>query len=355
MSGAKSLDDFDQVIVDRYLKGESGVRLAADLGVSRTYVNRVLKQAGIPKRRQPTIWSMSPEMRDQIIRAHDAGLSGSATAYLAGVDVALVYLVWRSESLQRQQTQRRAVRKGAPGRPPLPAMIGGRRVSPEVRDKWIETQYRDGLSMERIGTGVGLSRTWIGNILRSRGVPIRPPVKYQKLTEGQQEAAVARYAEGVSLEKVAAEFGVAPATIGECLKRHGQQPRTEKKWVRKLNPEQEADLVALYVSGEAIENLERRFQVNEGTILATVRRARERTRTPGKPGREVTSEQAVEITRRYKRGEPVRVIALDYQIARNRVIEIAVAGGAEPRKKRRAKGTVKRRGGRKDPNRQEWA
>lgn len=352
MSGDGKLTELDRAIVARYVAGASVARLVTDLGVARSRVNRVLKLAGIPRRKEPTLWAMPPAMRARIIRAHESDLTGPEVADLVGVDQSLVYRVWKSEGLQRRQPRRSGGRK-LPARKKTPVHVEGqrRKLPQEARDAWIETQYRDGLSMQQVADQVGVSRSTVAKVLRARGVPSRPPVRPQKLSGPEQAAVAARYRDGASLEAVAAEFGVAQETVLNILKRQGQPTRTEKKFSRKLPPEKEADLVARYVAGEPVETLAVAFGVNQGTVVGAVRRAGKAARKPGKPGREVTPEQAADITHRYQAWEAVSHIALDYGIARNRVTQIAVEGGAQPRKKRRAKGTVKRRGGKRDPKR----
>lgn len=120
-----SLTSLDELIVSRYMSGESVTRLTVGLGVSRAHVRRALKRAAVPRRSEPTLSSMPPGMRARIIRAHKEGLTGPEAANLVSVDRALVYQVWKDEGLQRRQP-RKATRTTSGSNP----RNASRRLSP---------------------------------------------------------------------------------------------------------------------------------------------------------------------------------------------------------------------------------
>ena len=72
--------------MDRYRAGDSNIRLSADLGLSRRYINRVLTQYGFPRRKNPDFFDLPAGVRKQVVAAHSQGMSATDVERVLAVD-----------------------------------------------------------------------------------------------------------------------------------------------------------------------------------------------------------------------------------------------------------------------------
>lgn len=342
--------ELDRDVVDRYAAGATTLQIANELGISRREVNAILKRCGVSRRPPVTAFNLPTHTRDRVIRLHAQHMPATEVSRITGLDPLLIRQVWQSVGLP---TRVRA--RNAPKQEPAKTSKISRRPdrmpkdSRAYRDWWIVSHYQDGESTQTIASALGIGRGTVRQVLATHGVQMRPARKPRKLSNSQELDLVQARTGGATIDALAGQFGVSVATVRDILHRH--QVPARASGARKLAPDQERDVVKQYRAGTSTTVLAEQFGVAERTVLATIRRDGQKTRPPGKPGKKLTKAQEREVAARYVTGQPVKSIAADCGISRQRVSRIAEKLGVPPRKKRRAPGTVKRRGGKRDPRR----
>lgn len=87
-------------IAARYDSGESSIALAHRTGLSRPQINRILKDAGVPRRPQPNIATLPKNTRGWIVKLSVAGWPTRTIAQELGLEINLVRDVLRLEGIE---------------------------------------------------------------------------------------------------------------------------------------------------------------------------------------------------------------------------------------------------------------
>lgn len=278
-----------------------------------------------------------------IVTAVQAGVKQAQVAHISGLSKAQVS---------------RVARGGTSGRSPLPAATYLVHTLPAEE---IIRRYESGDSATQIGASYGCSNTTILHILRDHGVARRKGHRTELPVTNKELAR--RYVEEKALiQDLAAEFGVAPATISERLADAGVVVPIGKRRIDlpvpeilrrydegepvnalaraygvsspaiyyrlhehgralrfpRTTPEQRRSAVALYQTGLSDAAVAEKLKMSRTTVRKAIQEAGVKRPTPEELARAHLESTAMqEIVRRRRAGESVRVLALEYGIPRN--------------------------------------
>ena len=128
----------------------------------------------------------------------------------------------------------------------------------------IVRMYRGGCSSGEIGKSFGVGNRTIIRLLRARGVEIRQIGQTtKKLDQDQELDVVAKYLDGFSTTVLATEYSVSAPTIARILKNYNiHRPTTAKK----LNYDEKLEIAKKYLEGCAKEILATQYGVSYSTI-----------------------------------------------------------------------------------------
>jgi DNA invertase Pin-like site-specific DNA recombinase len=186
---------------------------------------------------------------------------------------------------------------------------GPRSLSADREDEACR-RYQAGETCQEIGSDLGVSRRTIARVLSDHGIERRPPtqpnLKLRKLTPEQEAEMCRRYEAGEAGEALAGEFGISGPVFYRVLKRNGVEMRHQNS-SDPITPEQEAEIVRRYLAGEKSGPLSEEFGIENGTVYRVLKR----NDVDPIHVHPYTEAQESEVCRRYEAGDEIGVIARD--------------------------------------------
>src|SRR5947209_1873680 len=151
------------------------------------------------------------------------------------------------------------------------------RVPRETEDAMIAA-YLDGATQEEVAAQFGCSRDTCIRVLQRRGIKARSiseamtaSDKVRRTPKELEDAMVAAYLAGATLEQAAAQFGYSATACQTALKRRGITPRTLSEASR-IPREHEDIIIELYLAGVTLEEAAARFGYSPGTVINVLKR-----------------------------------------------------------------------------------
>jgi Mor family transcriptional regulator len=197
-----------------------------------------------------------------------------------------------------------------------------------AREKLI-ADFRAGIPEEQLPAEYGFTPGYVRAILRAAGHPKprrRAPVPAKIL---KRNVKIVELADTLPLEEIAAKFNISAARVGQIVEHDSGVGRQRIKGER-----QQARNMELYVRhklGEAIADLAGEFGVQEVWVRKVIKRvAAKLGETPRREDARIGPFESSpqirkrnrEIARRYRAGEAVRDLAVEFKLARVSIYKI---------------------------------
>jgi hypothetical protein len=123
---------------------------------------------------------------------------------------------------------------------------------------------KDRLSMQQVAATYGVNRKTIRKVLSRRGVVVRPPAETRrKLSAAQEGELCARYLRGEKAENLSKMYGLCASHIREIVQRKGHATRRNKKQLSCLELK---EAFAAYEGGELIEVIAEGLGMSRSTL-----------------------------------------------------------------------------------------
>jgi DNA-binding CsgD family transcriptional regulator len=123
--------------------------------------------------------------------------------------------------------------------------------------------YQGGASTYEVAEHYAVSRTAIKMLLRRQGISIRRPGRPSLPPDLAEERVCILRLEGVRLSDIARRMGLGTGTVSEILVRSGLHTRLKRgensTARRKIKPEQEPELIQLYLEGATLAQLAEKY------------------------------------------------------------------------------------------------
>lgn len=141
----------------------------------------------------------------------------------------------------------------------------------------------------------------------------------------QEKEIVQLYLDGNSLKSLAKRYGTGPSTIAKTLSYCGVIIRSTRP--RALSTEQGKEISQLYLNGNSLRTLGKRYGVSSATIANTLSRHGTATR----PVQAFSNEQEKEIARQYRAGLCSKELARKYKVDPSTITGVLSRQGVEGR------------------------
>lgn len=190
----------DQIIIERYKKGELVSAIASSLGLSVAGIHKVVRRYDVPRRDAPPI---SREKAQEIISRYEAGEGMTSILTTCDVTKSTLYNVLRRAGVDKHQKMGKA--------------------TPE-QEVEIARRYRAGESPDALAPEFKVERMTIYNILKRQGVPPRNPITV--LDARERDAVAEMCLSGNVSEAVAEAFDIGKSTVSTILRERGINLKT---------------------------------------------------------------------------------------------------------------------------------
>jgi DNA-binding CsgD family transcriptional regulator len=147
-----------------------------------------------------------------------------------------------------------------------------------------------------------------------------------RLTLEQRAEVVRLYVSGKTSIALAAEFGIAVATVLRIVRISGEVVRSSANGQEKLTLKQRDEVVRRYVAGETSRKLAAQYGVSYLTVLSSVRRAGEQVRSKSSPSM-FTEEQEQKICNKYSNGAGISDLSLMFNCADCTIYKVLKTNG----------------------------
>lgn len=207
-------------------------------------------------------------------------------------------------------------------------------------DQDIADAYEQGASMKTIAADLGIAPATVGKILRRMNVEIRnrrPP--FRPHLELPEDTIVAQYKEGASTTELGRAYKVSSETIRRLLVKSDvtlraahQAIATTANYRQPMTDEQRRQAVELYQQGLSADRVAKEMGfASKRTILNVVNAAGvTRPGTRGRADADLGSPAMQEIAKRFQSGEPIQALARQYGISRSTLQRRLKALGLRP-------------------------
>lgn len=140
-----------------------------------------------------------------------------------------------------------------------------------MSDQEILTKYADGDSVPTIMRDTGRSKSHIYRVLRRNEVPVRREPKGRHSPFSARTAEVLeRYADGESMESIAADCDVDKNTVRNLLIREGVERRSPARKPRVLTAEEAAEAQRLREAGVSMDAIARQLRASWQVVKAAL-------------------------------------------------------------------------------------
>jgi uncharacterized protein YjcR len=146
------------------------------------------------------------------------------------------------------------------------------------------------------------------------------------LSEIDQKNVIDKYLSGLTAKQVGELFNVSPNTILKVLKKH-DIPRKNSNWTakRRITDSQELIIIERYKKGETLESIGLDFDASFETIRRIlIRHNVKRRENNGKTSRKIPKSDHVKIAKRYRDGETYQLIADSYGVCPTTIRRIVI-------------------------------
>ena len=150
------------------------------------------------------------------------------------------------------------------------------RVPREIEDAMIAA-YLDGATQEEVAAQFGYSRDTCIHVLQRRGIKARSISEAmtasdkRRMPKELEDAMVAAYLAGATLEQAAGQFGYSTTACQTALRRRGITPRTLSEASR-MPYEHEDTIIELYLAGATLEEAAAQFGYTPRTVINVLKR-----------------------------------------------------------------------------------
>jgi DNA-directed RNA polymerase specialized sigma24 family protein len=206
----------------------------------------------------------------------------------------------------------------------------------EDQKQEIAAKYADGMTAQRIAIEYGVSHPTIKKALQEMQVKVRSYSESQGgLDEEKKREIIDLYREGWNTVQIARKFGVHDGTIGKYLDEQGVQKRTWSEARGGLSDKQKEEVVKKYLDGETSVDIAKEYNVFYSTILRAVKESGNEIRTLSESKIMKVERQldVDDIVSRYIKGESALSIACDYPVTDAGIRSLLVRRGVEIRDK----------------------
>lgn len=304
-----------QTIAARYAAGERPRHIAPDYVVSSQTVRKVAAQAGVPAQRRSSRGPLLDEAQQQhLVARYREGALIADLATEFDVSERTAHTVLNSHGVERRSPYRLTAEQ----------------------EQIIVGRYEAEETATALAAEFGVVQLVITDMLRRRGVPIRRRGTAPKITGDRATELVARYQTGERTIELAADFGVAHATILNTLHRMGvETPRAKgHAGTFRLTTAQVADADRRLAAGESAVALAVEYGVAVSTLFRTVKIFREHGTTVRPGSNRLSAETHDLIVGRYAAGDALSVIAREAGVSVHTVIRLAGEAGLPRRQPR---------------------
>jgi Mor family transcriptional regulator len=146
-------------------------------------------------------------------------------------------------------------------------------VQSKDKERDIIAFYQQGLSVPALSNQYGISDKSIYYILKKNGITLRRRSGIGKiLTQAQEEYIIALYQQGIDAVKLASRYKIGSTTVYGVLERNGVKRRTNSEIFKKLNLEQEEDVIAFYRQKIPASEIANSYGIEDQTVYNILER-----------------------------------------------------------------------------------
>ena len=178
-----------------------------------------------------------------------------------------------------------------------------------AQDQDVLAKYRSGMSIQKIADEYGLSITPISAALKRCGETRRASTDYRWQPTPENCAEVVRlWHEELGVQKIARKVGAGNVTVSRVLREAGITPRFSSR-NRRFNKAQMAQLAADHIAGVSMAELARRHNCSVPSVRLTLKRAGVQIQHHGRAARSWTPERSEWLRKQHEAGRSQSSIA----------------------------------------------
>jgi DNA-binding NarL/FixJ family response regulator len=304
-------------IIGLYKNGKSMTVIAKHFKCSLAAIDRIFKAHNIQKT-APGIYGrkLSPAQEQEVIKLYSKGKTIKLIAKRYDVNIVTI-----SKILKRNNIEIRTIFK--------------RKIFPD-QEKEIIQLYQKAWPIEEISAKVQIARSTVIRVLNDNDIyePVRnkkrpnPPL----IPEKQHTRIILLYQQGLSVTKLAEEYGVVPGTIKRVLDLNNIKIRQPEYYNKKLSDKDAVKIIQLYKKGLPVSQVAKKFKVKSGAITRILKKNQVELRPQGYYQKKLNDNDEAEIIRLYRQGLTKAKIAEQFNISPPAVNQALKLNNIESRK-----------------------
>jgi transposase len=174
--------------------------------------------------------------------------------------------------------------------------------------------YNQGSEKDEIVKITGLCKATVQIVLNRNNVQQRPIIFPTKLTKKYEAALISLYTKGVSMKKLAGLFDINDSTVLTTLKKYNIKRKTKEEYYKKISDELEQEIITLYQQGIYIYKLSEKFNLNKTTISRLLKKNNIYVKN-SKDFKKLNEKQEQEIVNHYQSWASLTQLAEMYNVS----------------------------------------